>query len=250
MRRVGKRISFDCAAQIYDKTRGPPERVMDKLVKSLITELRSYGTILDAGVGTGRFAKPLQDNGFELVGADISTRMLRKAVERGVDSLFRSDVCFLPFKADSFDATVCVHLLHLVSEWKMALWEICRVTRKALVTTIYANKNPIQEAYSSLLKDYGYASRKLGKGEWELRDLVKPSRSVFVASYEISADERLSHLGQRAYSSQWEVPENVNKRVVNELKGIFEGKTMPQELHVLSWRIDDLKAYCTRELMS
>jgi ubiquinone/menaquinone biosynthesis C-methylase UbiE len=250
MKRLRKRISFDCAAQIYDKTRGLPKHVRDKLVRSLITQLRNYGTILDAGVGTGRLAKPLQDNGFELIGADISTRMLRKAVDRGVDSLFKSDVCFLPFKADSFDATVCVHLLHLVSEWKLALWEICRVTRKALVTTVYANKNPIQQAYSSLLKDYGYASRRSGKGEWELRALVEPSRSVFVASYEISADERLSHLRQRAYSSQWSVPENVNERVVDELKGIFGGKTVSQELHVLSWRIDELKAYCTREPMS
>ena len=250
MKLASKRISFDCAAQIYDRTRGPPERVMDKLVKSLITEIRSYGTILDVGVGTGRLAKPLQDNGFELVGADISPKMLHKAAEKGVDSLVRSDVCFLPFKAGSFDAAVCVHLLHLVSEWKMALEEICRVTRKALVTTVHANKNPIQQAYRSLLKGYGYTCRRLGKGEWELSDLVEPSRSVFVASYEISADERLAHLGQRAYSSQWEVPENVNRRVVNQLKGVFEGKTMPQELYVLSWRIADLKAYCAREPMS
>ena len=245
-----KRISFDCAAPIYDKTRGPPKRVMEKLVKSLINELRGYGTILDVGVGTGRFAMPLQKTGFELVGADISTRMLRKATGRGVGNLFKSDVCFLPFKAASFDATVCVHLLHLISEWKMALREICRVTRKALVTTVHAHRNQIQAAYSSLLKDYGYASRRLGKSEWELRSMVKPSRSVFVASYEVSADERLAYLGQRAYSSQWEVPENVNRRVVDELKGTFEGKTMLQELHVLSWRIDDLKAYCARELTS
>jgi hypothetical protein len=137
-----------------------------------------------------------------------------------------------------------------VSEWEMALGEICRVTRKALVTTVYANKNPIHEAYGSLLKDHGYARCRLGKGEWKLRDMVKPSKSVFVASYEISANEHLSHLEQRAYSSQWKVPEDVNERVVNELRDIFEGKTMPQELHVLSWRIDHLKAYCTRELMS
>jgi ubiquinone/menaquinone biosynthesis C-methylase UbiE len=245
-----RRISFDCAAQIYDKTRGPPKRVMERLVKSLVNELRGCRTILDAGVGTGRFAKPLQKAGFELVGADISARMLRKAKERGVSNLSRSDVCFLPFKADSFDATVCVHLLHLVSEWKMALREICRVTRKALVTTVHANRNPIQAAYSSMLKEHGYAGRRFGKSEWELGELVKPSRSVFVTSYKVNADERLSHLGQRAYSSQWEVLEDVNKRVVDELKAIFEGKTMLQELHVLSWCIDDLKAYCTRELMS
>ncbi len=237
------KISFDLAAEIYDKTRGPPEQVMKQLVKTLIDELHGYNTVLDAGVGTGRFSKSLQDNGFEVVGVDIAKKMIDKAVEKDVRDLLQGDVCFLPFRDDSFDVTVCIHILHLISEWKMALQEICRVTQKLMVSIIYVLKNPIRETYNRLLRNYGYESRRLGKGEWELKDLVKPSKSVFVASYTNNADERLAYLSQRAYSSQWEIPEAINKKVVDELKSQFAGKVFPQELRILIWDINDLRAF-------
>lgn len=238
------RISFDSAAEIYDKTRGPPRHVMKQLLETLISELRGHETILDVGVGTGRFAKPLQDNGFEVVGVDIAKKMISKAVEKNVENLLLGDACFLPFKGDSFDVAVCVHLLHLISEWKMALQEICRVTQKFMVSIFYVRENPIQEAYDRLLKGYGYESRRLGKGEWELKDLAKPSKSVFVASYDSSADRRLAYLSQRVYSSQWKIPNDVNRKVVDKLKSQFGGKVFPQELQILIWNINDLKAYC------
>ncbi len=239
------RISFDSAADFYDRTRGPPKPVMKQLIRRLRNELSGCKMILDAGVGTGRFAKPLQHSGFEVVGVDIAKKMLEKAAEKGAGNLLQSDVCFLPLKDNSFDATVCVHLLHLISRWKAALQEICRVTQKAMVSTIYTQKNPIRETYNRLLKGYGYDSRRPGKGEWELKELVKPSKSVFTASFDNSADERLTYLSQRAYSSQWEVPEDVNKKVVDELKRQFGGRVFPQELRVLVWNIDDLEAYCS-----
>lgn len=239
------RISFDSAAQIYDKTRGPPRQVMKQLIKTLTKELRGYKTILDAGVGTGRFAKPLQDSGFEVFGMDIARKMMNRAVGKGVDNLIRADACFLPFRNKSFDAAVCIHLLHLISEWKTALRQICKVTQGIMVSTSYMRENPIREAYNSLLKSYGYESRRLGKGEWELKHLVKPSKSVFVASYDNSTDERLAYLNQRVYSSQWEIPEDVNKKVVDELKRRFAGKVFPQELRILVWDINDLKTYCS-----
>ncbi|MDH5483168.1 MAG: class I SAM-dependent methyltransferase [Candidatus Bathyarchaeota archaeon] len=237
------RISFDSAAEFYDETRGPPKSVMDQLVKTLMDELDGYKTVLDAGVGTGRFAKPLQDNGFKVVGVDIAKRMIEKAAGKGVTNMICGDVCFLPFKEDSFDVAVCVHILHLIREWKMALQEVCRVTTKAMISIDYMRKNPVREAYNSILKKYGYESRRLGKGERELKNLVKP-KSVPVASYETSADERLNHLGQRAYSSQWEIPEDVNRKVVSELKKQFWGRKFPQELHLLVWNVRDLEAYC------
>ena len=73
------RISFDSAAEFYDKTRGPSGHVMEQLIKTLIYELVGYRTILDAGVGTGRFAEPLQENGLEVVGIDIAKKMISKA---------------------------------------------------------------------------------------------------------------------------------------------------------------------------
>lgn len=240
------RISFDSVAQVYDRTRGPPGHVMKQLSDTLIGELRGYKTVLDVGVGTGRFAKPLQAKDFEVVGVDISRKMMGKAVEKGVDNLFRGDACFLPFVDNSFDVAVCVHILHLICEWKIALREICRVTQGIMVSTNYVRRDPLREAYNRLLKGYGCESRRLGKGEWELKDLVKPLKTVFVASYDASADRRLVFLGQRVYSSQWEIPEEVNRKVVDELKRQFAGKVSPQELQILVWDIKDLKDFCVR----
>jgi len=223
---------------------------MKQLIATLAKELRGYKAILDAGVGTGRFAKPLQDYGFEVFGIDIAEKMINKAVGKGVKNLIRGDACFLPFKDESFHVAICIHLLHLISEWKTALQEICRVTQEIMVSIIYVRENPIREAYNSLLKRYGYESRRLGKGEWELKGLIKPSKSVFVASYDNSADERLTYLSQRAYSSQWEIPEDVNKKVMDELKRQFAGKVFPQELRILVWDINDLKVYCNARSQS
>jgi len=238
------RISFNSIAHIYDKTRALPEHVMKCLLKTLTDELSGYRTILDAGVGTGRFAKPLQESGFEVFGIDIANKMIRRATERGVSNLFLGDICFLPFKENSFDATVCIHVLHLVSEWKTALLEICRVTRRVMVSMNYARENPMWKAYDRLLKKYGYERHRPGKGEWELKKLVKPSKSVFVASFETKTDERLTCLSQRAYSHQWKLPESVNEKIVNELKSRFAGKVFPQELYLLIWDINRLKAFC------
>jgi len=175
---------------------------------------------------------------------DISKKMINKAVEKDVENLFLGDACCLPFRDNSFDVAICVHLLHLISEWKKALQEICRVTQKIMVTINYVRKNPIQDVYKSLLESYGYETRRPGKGEWELKDLVKPSKTVFVASFENSADEYLTHISQRAYSSQWKIPEDINQKVVKELKHQFGGRVFPQELQILVWNIDDLKLQC------
>jgi len=244
------RVSFNSVAGIYDETRGPPQHVMSQLIRKIVQELSSYKTVLDVGVGTGRFAKPIQDNGFEVVGIDISKRMIEKAIEKSVDNILLGDACYLPFKDDSFDAAICIHILHLIKDWKMALQEICRVTRKIMATIMYVKENPIRETYDSLLKGYGYESRRLGKGEWELKDLITPSKSVFVGSFESRADERLAYLSQRAYSNQWEIPEEINRKVVDELKRRFGGKVFPQELRLLVWDINDLKAYCKGERRS
>ena len=79
---IEMRISFDRVAEIFDKTRGPPKHIMKQLVKTLADELLDYRRILDVGVGTGRFAKPLQDYGFEVSGINIAKKMMSKAVEK------------------------------------------------------------------------------------------------------------------------------------------------------------------------
>jgi len=239
-------VSFDRVAEIYDKTRSLPSDVMRKLVESLTNELGGCKTVLDIGTGTGRFAKPLQQLGFEVVGIDIAKKMIGKAREKGVNNLFLGDACLLPFKANTFDVTICIHLLHLVSKWEAALGEICRVTRSFMFSLFYANKDPVRESYDWLLKKYGYERRRLGKSEQELKNLINPPKSVFVSCYNVLADERLANLAQGTFSSQWNIPEDINQKIVEELRSQFAGKTFPQELRILMWKIDYLRACCDR----
>ena len=72
---------------------------------------------------------------------------------------------------------------------------------------------------------------------------MRSSRSVFVASYDTKADEALSHLSERAYSYQWRIPEDVNEKIVDELESKFAGKAFSQEIRLLVWNVDDLKAF-------
>lgn len=240
-------ISFDPVAEIYDKTRSLPGEVMKKLVATLVLELGAYHKILEVGVGTGRFAEPLQRAGFDVFGIDISGKMADKAKKKGVRQLLLADARFLPFKPDSFDATISVHVLHLISEWRKALQEICRVTRYSMFSVGDAKRDPVREAYDRLLKDFGHERHHPGKSEQQLNELFCPARKVFVTCYEINADESLMKLEKRTSSSQWTIPEDVNSKAVGELKKEFAGKSFKQELYLLIWKMEPLKAYCNTQ---
>lgn len=236
------RISFDQVAHIYDKTRGLPPKIMGKLVRALVKELGKGKAVLDIGVGTGRFAEPLQRNGIKVVGIDISHEMVQKAKEKGVEHLLRSDVCFLPFRDQCFDAALSVHVLHLISDWQTALGEICRVTKNSLFSVITKPfRNPVSQAYEESARKRGYNVRHIGLGERELSEIIEPNKSTLATRMVSNADEHLTFFKQRAYSRQWKVPEDVDECIVKELVKRFTGLKSQLEMHILSWSIKDLK---------
>jgi len=207
----------------------------------LVDELKGYKTVLDAGVGTGRYAKPLQDGGFDVVGLDVSSKMLRRAAEKGTGDLLKGDVCHLPFKGSSFDVTISASLLHLVKNWKKALIEITSVTRDILISVVHKKPNPLSEVYTELLRKSGYTPERLGISEWELKDIVKPTKVIPGPTYELSVKERLTYLNQRAYSHQWDIPEDLHKQIMHELKDRFNKGVFCREAEVLIWRMNRLE---------
>jgi ubiquinone/menaquinone biosynthesis C-methylase UbiE len=238
-----RRISFDPVAEVFDKTRGPPDHVMKQLLKILERELRDCNTVLDAGVGTGRFAKPMQEQGLEVVGIDISRKMINVAKEKGTSNLFRGDVCALPFKDGSFDAAICNAVLHLISEWKTALREICRVTTRVIASTSHERPNPVRDAYTRLLEEYGYRIPKRGRPLEELKSFVKPSRSIQVAKYYVNTEESVANMNQRVFSHQWNVPKALHNKVMVELKRRVKNKRYQQNLCILTWNSRDVALY-------
>jgi len=220
---------------------------MNKILKTLKEELEGYERILDVGVGTGRFSKPLQDAGFEVVGVDISKKMLGKACERGTEDLIVSDASSLPFQDSIFDASISIGTLHLIAEWKSALREIARVTIESVFTIHYSTHEygtTPSGVYKELVEKHGYSYRHPGLGEWKLKEVIKSAKSRFVTSYNISTSERIALLSEKVFSYQWNVPEDLHEKVMEELRKIFAGKKKyTTNVYVHRLDINEIKDY-------
>jgi ubiquinone/menaquinone biosynthesis C-methylase UbiE len=160
-------FNFDTLAQIYDATRGYPEEVACQIAQKLVRlagkpEQKKW---LEVGIGTGRVAIPLAEQGLYCTGIDISTNMLdrleQKLKQRGwqavaypwgtlederVASIPRvvryehpelvaalrvalADMTAIPFESGSFDVLLAIHVFHLVDGWQQAVRECLRVLR-------------------------------------------------------------------------------------------------------------------------
>src|SRR5207244_9547346 len=100
--RMPDRLSFDRVAPIYDETRGLPPRILSRVLGVLVDELRGK-RVLEVGVGTGRFAVPLQKSGIQVVGIDISPAMVERGLAKGLKNVIFADAVRLPFPSKAFD---------------------------------------------------------------------------------------------------------------------------------------------------
>lgn len=101
---------------------------------------------VEIGVGTGRFAAPLGVG----VGVDPSEQMLRRASERGVDSL-RGVAEALPFGSATFDTALVVTTMCFVDDVGRALREARRVLRPdgRLVVGFIDEDSPVGQQYQA-----------------------------------------------------------------------------------------------------
>jgi SAM-dependent methyltransferase len=85
--------------------------------------------VLEVGGGQGFFAVRLREElGCEVVGLDVSERMVELQRERGIDAR-AGDVQELPFPEASFDAVSAQYMLYHVPDLERGLSEIARVLR-------------------------------------------------------------------------------------------------------------------------
>ena len=247
-------LSFDRVADRYDQTRGYPETIMEDILAALDQALEKDKTILDAGVGTGRFAKPLQDRGFDIVGIDLSPRMLRKAVEKGTTGLIRGDITQLPFQDRVFSATLSIHVLHLVPSWRMALTEICRVTTDKYVSIAFRKEDSpaeeIREFYDKMCTELGCRIRHPGLRERELPDFLAPDVDKLIVTHEhpIRVEDMINDFEQRTYSSQWLVPDEIHEQAIAALREAFgddESVVGRERISLLEWDVYRLWQFST-----
>lgn len=149
-------VDYSRLASDYDAIRG--NETVDR--EFWLAALRDVGhlapgeRILDLGAGTGRFSRLLAQRA-RVVAFDLSPEMLRQSLEKGDFARVRGDAHRLPFRSDSFDATVVVMVLHQLADYRAALCEVARVSRRIAIATSDIRGRELgilAEAFPSLLE--------------------------------------------------------------------------------------------------
>ena len=260
---------FDGISEIYDSTRHP---ATEAELKAVSRELRNCRTVLDVGVGTGRFAKPLSDAGFEVVGIDVSRKMMLRARQKGVKSLIVADAHNMPFVDGSFDASIIVHVLHLIPDWLMVMREMGRVTKSRVAALLRNRQRELSMAsngsghasalsavipefwmrYAQLREEVGYPlrrNRRMWENEEEIRSKLPPMKLVRVSDevVSMSVSDLAMRFQQRTNPMVQDVPVDVNEKIIRRL--LSEARSAlgekPLERRVVEelavWRPDQLR---------
>ncbi|MBI5000356.1 MAG: methyltransferase domain-containing protein [Euryarchaeota archaeon] len=230
---------FDDIADAYDATRALRPEIMEKVVDALSSEID--GTLLDVGVGTGRYAVPLSRRGIDVTGIDLSVKMTAQARAKGFHRVVLGDVARMPFKNGAFDSGTMIHVLHLILGWKGAVREIARVLRGSLYTVASYRKPSLwsRNDYIQRVDDLGFGPAFPGLHEWEMADVIKPEKEKVICIYneELEADMLMGHIERREYSWATILPDREHAQAIRELKEKWAGKTHRIEttLKVLGW---------------
>jgi len=256
---------FDGISEIYDETRGAATEIE---LKALSSELKDCHTLLDVGVGTGRFAKPLSECGFDIVGVDLSRKMILKAKQKGLHNLILADACHMPFRDGAFDGSIIIHVFHLLPDWLSVLREMGRVTNKK-VATLLGNRpsgwdstpnisgdaaspaHPeIWIQYAKLRADAGYPMQRHARrwqNEADAKAKLPPSKLIVVSNEVITTkiSDLIERFMQRVPTSSSDLPVEVHRKIIQQLLASVDDKqitrTVTKELVV--WKPNQLRTF-------
>ncbi len=233
-------ISFDRAAEYYDRTRDFPEPVATRGIQAILDAAGAGASILDVGTGTGRVSVPLLKRGANLVGFDLSLRMMARLRQKFPQArLAQANAGWLPFPADQFDAVITCHVMHLVGPWRQALREYRRVLKPG---GIYINgrserdhgdsvRKQIRDFWQSRVEARGANTRRPGiQNEKELQDELRAMgaelRKIPVVRYprSYSPGEVIERIANRTHSHTWDVPEDIFLECLGELRAWAAGE--------------------------
>lgn len=244
-------VSFDPIAHRYDATRGYPPEVAAEIARRLceVGNIPPGGEIVEIGIGTGRIALPLIEQGVNVSGVDISANMvdllrqkyqtLREVDEAGALGALAvelADMTALPYADGRFDAGIAVHVLHLVPEWKLALDELRRVIRPGgslLIGQDVRVEDDVQwlaqREWLGILRRLGFPAGYVGAAgysaiveELERRGLVVSETELSRWEMQVTPHEALTWITERTWSRTWPVPDDVFAESARELTAWME----------------------------
>jgi ubiquinone/menaquinone biosynthesis C-methylase UbiE len=230
--------SFDRAASIYDQTRPLLEPIATHGIQAILDIIGPNARILDVGTGTGRISVPLLERGMDLIGCDISSKMLARLKDKLPSArIAQADASLLPFSTANFDVVLTVHVLHLIPPWREALREFQRVLKPngiyLNVKTWAASENSVREQmrthWRHWLEAQDVSANAVGVQNWEefrqeLQMLGGQSTEVEVIRYPMPfiLREELDYFASRTSSDTWDIPDDIFDLSLKELRSWVE----------------------------
>jgi ubiquinone/menaquinone biosynthesis C-methylase UbiE len=255
---------FDRISETYDTTR---QAATVAELSALSSELEDCHMILDVGVGTGRFAKPLSDLGFEIVGVDLSRKMISRAKQKGIHSLILADACHMPFRDKTFDASIIIHVFQLLPDWPSVMREMGRITSKKVAAllsnrlgewsdTANVSGNSASPAYPEIWVRYAQLREKMGypiqrnrrmwQNEAEIRSKLPPAELIEVSNEVVvtKVSDIMERFLQRPPCWHSDIPTEVHQKIIQQLlSSIDKNKQITRRLieELAIWQPDQLR---------
>ncbi len=156
---------YDKVARFYDIFEFPMELLAFSSWRRELLKRVEGNLVLEVGIGTGKNI-PYYKN-WEVVGVDISRRMLEKAIKRVKENkkvvhLIQADAESLPFKDGVFDAIISTYVFCSVENPINGLKELYRVLKKGGKAYFLEHMRSESEFVGKILDALNPLLRKLG----------------------------------------------------------------------------------------
>ena len=224
-------LRFDRAVDYYDRTRALSRTSMAKILP-LLKDRFGEGPCLEIGVGTGRMALPLWEEGTAMIGLDLSRPMMRRLIAnaggRMPFPLLVGNAEALPFEDDSLAGGLAVHVFHLIPEWRVAARELVRVVRPggALVIDIgRQTRGPFRDLLAEFARAAAIEQDHRGVNEpVELDETMSElgcspeGLEVFIESRSATYNNTIAALEEGTYSITWSADESTRKGAAEQTR--------------------------------
>jgi SAM-dependent methyltransferase len=234
-------LSFEKVADDYDQTRGGLER--GRLTAADVAPYLLPGPVLEVGAGTGAVAVALAERGFPVCGVDISPAMLSRAHQRVGGVVAVADACALPVRSQSVPNVLFAHVLHLVSDLRLALAEAARVLASggrlvAVHGHLEADRDDVIDAIEPLgvLQQRADTPAGLAAACGDLGLRVVTQCRAGRHERDTSPDEFAAGLAARAWPYLWAVDDDTWRSVVEPVIAALRRLPGPDRPRHQVWR--------------
>src|SRR5215210_4997538 len=166
--------TWDACGEAFDRFTTATDSYSDNVERPAIEQLIedvSDSRTLDLGCGSGAYSVWLAEMGAEVVGLDLSARMISLAQDKAREQASRLDFCVadinapLPFADAGFDLVVTATALHYVEDLGMVMREVARVMkpRARFIASLLHPMSTARFPITENVTDRSWESRR----EWE-----------------------------------------------------------------------------------